>query len=195
MIRMRYKRLSLNRRELLTASILGVVAGVIASFAERADALLTSGNATPLGFINTYTWILVSAALFGIVGAIVTTEIQAFIGLMTLANPLSWLWPFVNLIFALAVGIVSLGIVRFNPSIKLRTRIIYMSITCAVLDVPLTYLVIVVVLGLPFFFYVMALPVYISLQLVPSTILAYTILKVILQSRLISSQLGRDSIE
>lgn len=84
----------------MIAMVLGVVAGVIASFAERADFIITGGNATPLGYVNTYTWLLVSATLFGPVGAIITTEVQAFLGLLTAANPLSWLWPFVNLVFA-----------------------------------------------------------------------------------------------
>jgi hypothetical protein len=49
----------------MAALLIGVVAGVLAAFAERVDALATGGNATPLGYINTYTWILVSATLFG----------------------------------------------------------------------------------------------------------------------------------
>jgi len=61
----------------MAAVILGVAGGSIASFAERVDAVLTGGNYTPLGYINTYTWILVSALLFGPLGPIITTEIQA----------------------------------------------------------------------------------------------------------------------
>jgi len=76
---------------LVGASMLGACAGVIASLAERVDAALTGGNYMPLGYVNTYVWVLVSAALFGLLGAIITTEVQAFIGLATLANPLSWL--------------------------------------------------------------------------------------------------------
>jgi len=161
--------------------MLGVVAGVIAIMAERADAAITGGNATPLGFINTYTWLLVSATMFGPVGAILTTEVQAFLGLITEANPLSWLWPFINLIFAVVVGIVSLLLSRSYPTIKLRTRLILMSLACAIMDIPLTYVVVVIVLGLPFRFYLLALPVYIALQLGPSTIISYVILRSILR--------------
>jgi hypothetical protein len=171
----------LHRREAITATILGVGAGIIASIAERADAIITGGNATPLGFINTYTWLLVSATLFGPVGAIITTEVQAFLGLITAANPLSWLWPFINLVFASVVGLVSLGISRFYPKINLRTRLILLSLTCAILDVPLTYIVVVLVLGLPFMVYVLALPMYIALQLMPSTIISYAIIRAILR--------------
>jgi uncharacterized membrane protein len=150
--------------------------------AERADAIITGGNGTPLGFINTYTWLLVSATMFGPVGAILTTEVQAFLGLITAANPLSWLWPFINLIFAVVVGVVSLGLSRFYPNIKLRTRLILLSFTCALLDVPLTYVVVVSVLGLPFKFYLLALPMYLTLQMGPSTIMAYVILRSILRA-------------
>jgi hypothetical protein len=180
------KFLGLGSRELMVASIFGVVAGVIASVTERVDAVVTGGNATPLGFVNTYTWLLVSAALFGPIGAVITTEVQAFLGLITAANPLSWLWPFVNLIFAVVVGSVSILISKFNRHITINTKLVLMSISCAILDIPLTYLVVVTILGLPFIFYLMALPVYIILQLVPSTIISYVILKAIYRSRILS---------
>ena len=173
----------LHGREPTTAIMLGVVGGVIAMMAERADTIITGGNATPLGFINTYTWLLVSATLFGPIGAIMTTEVQAFLGLVTGANPLSWLWPFINLIFGTVVGTASLYISKFYPTIRLRTKLILLSLICGLLDVPLTYVVIVLVLGLPFKFYILALPMYLILQLGPATILSYTILRSILRIR------------
>jgi len=166
----------------ITAIMLGVVAGVIASFAERADAIMTGGNATPLGFVNTYTWLLVSATLFGPLGAIITTEVQAFLGLVTGANPLSWLWPFINLVFAIVVGVVSEALSKLHPNIKLRSRLIVLSLTCALLDIPLTYVVMVTVLGLPFPLYLLALPMYIALQLIPSTVISYAIIRAILRT-------------
>ena len=172
----------LHGKEAITAIMFGVVAGVIAMMAERADAIITGGSATPLGFINTYTWLLVSATMFGPVGAVLTTEVQAFLGLITGANPLSWLWPFINLIYAVVVGIVSQSLARLYPSIKLRTRLMLLSLTCAILDVPLTYVVVVSVLGLPFKFYLLALPMYVILQLGPSTIISYAILRSILRA-------------
>jgi hypothetical protein len=174
--------LRIGRKEVTTAMTLGVVAGVISSIAERADAIITGGNATPLGFVNTYTWILVSATLFGPVGAITTTEVQAFLGLVTAANPLSWLWPIINLVFAATVGSSSVALSRLSPNIGIRTRLMLLSVICAVLDIPMTYVVIVIVLGLPFMFYVVALPIYIVLQLIPSTFISYIILKAIIRS-------------
>ena len=173
--------LKLRRKGMITAIMLGVVAGVIAMMAERADTIVTGGNATPLGFINTYTWLLVSATMFGPIGAVITTEVQALLGLITGANPLSWLWPVINLIFAVVVGIVSLSLSRFYPNIKLRSRLVLLSLTCALLDIPLTYVVVVLVLSLPFTFYLFALPMYITLQLGPATIISYTILRAILR--------------
>ena len=178
-------RLRISRRETITASILGVVGGLIASFAERADAIVTGGNATPLGFVNTYTWLLVSACLFGPTGAIITTEVQAFLGLVTAANPLSWLWPIINFVFALVIGFLSIGVAKLRPTMKIRTRLILLSGACAILDVPLTYLVIVMVLGLPFIFFLIALPIYMALQIVPSTIISYILLRAILRSGLV----------
>jgi hypothetical protein len=172
----------LQRREAITATMLGVVAGVVATIAERADAIMTGGNATPLGFINTYTWLLVSATMFGPLGAVLTTEVQAFLGLITAANPLSWLWPFINLVFAVVVGVVSTGLSKFYPKIKTHTRLMFLSLACALLDVPLTYVVVVSVLGLPFMVYLLVLPMYVTLQLVPSTIIAYAILRAIIRA-------------
>ena len=174
----------MRMRDVMIAMVLGVVAGVIASFAERADFALTGGNATPLGYVNTYTWLLVSATLFGPVGAIITTEVQAFLGLLTAANPLSWLWPFVNLVFAVVVGTVSVVLSKLHPRMKLHTRLLLLSLTCALVDIPMTYVVIVVVLGLPFTFYLVALPIYITLQLVPSTLISYAILHGILRAHI-----------
>lgn len=182
---MRFMSLELQRRDLITATMLGVVAGAIASIAERADVIITGGNATPLGFVNTYTWLLVSATMFGPIGAIVTTEVQALLGLVTGANPLSWLWPFINLVFAVVVGGISEALSRVRPKTSIGTRLVILSLTCALLDVPLTYLVVISVLGLPFALYLFALPIYIALQLVPSTAISYAILRGIKRARFV----------
>ncbi len=180
----------MRMRKIMIAMVLGVVAGVVASFAERADSAITGGNATPLGYINTYTWLLVSATIFGPVGAVITTEVQAFIGLITAANPLSWLWPFVNFVFAVVVGTVSVVLSKLHPKMKLHTRVLFLSLSCALLDIPMTYVVIVMVLGLPFNFYLLALPIYVTLQLVPSTLISYAILRGILRTQIIGVAQG-----
>ncbi len=180
--------ITIKRQNAMAALLMGVLAGVIAAFAERADAIATGGNATPLGYINTYTWILVSAVLFGFAGAIITTEIQAIIGLITLANPLSWLWPFINIVFAIAVGLIYVGFSHFRPQAKISTKLLLMSSACAFLDIPLVYVVLVVVLGLPFIAYLAALPMYLVLQLVPSTLLAYLVVKAIKRSKVLPVQ-------
>jgi hypothetical protein len=176
---------TLKHRNTMAALIMGVVAGVLAAFAERADALATGGNATPLGYINTYTWILVSAALFGFAGVIITTEIQAIIGLITMSNPLSWLWPLINLVFAIAVGFIAFGFTRFRPKAKISTKLLVMSTVCAVLDIPLVYVVMVMALGLPFIVYLAALPMYVVLQLVPSTLLSYMLVRALKRSKVL----------
>ena len=176
---------TLKHRNTMAALIIGVVAGVLAAFAERADALATGGNATPLGYINTYTWLLVSAALFGLAGAVITTEIQAVIGLLTMSNPLSWLWPFINLVFALGVGLIAFGFTRFRPKAKISTKLLVMSTACAVLDIPLVYVVMVMALGLPFIVYLAALPIYVVLQLVPSTLLSYLLVRALKRSKVL----------
>jgi hypothetical protein len=176
---------TLKHRNTMAALLLGVVAGVIATFAERADALATGGNATPLGYINTYTWILVSAALFGFAGVIITTEIQAILGLLTMSNPLSWLWPIINLVFAIVVGAIAFGFTRFRPNTKISTKLLVMSAACAVLNIPLVYVVMVMALGLPFIVYLAALPMYMVLQLVPSTLLSYMLVRTIKRSKIL----------
>jgi hypothetical protein len=178
--------LSLKRRDMMAAVILGVAVGAIATAAERVDAILTGGNYTPLGYINTYTWLIVSAILFGPVGSIMTTEIQAFIGLITFANPLSWLWPFINFLFALGVGLVSIAISRIRPRCRTSIKIILMSLACAILDIPLVYTVIVTVLGLPFGVYLGSLLIYVALQLIPSTFLSYVVVRAILRSEILA---------
>jgi len=174
-----------KHRNTMSALIMGVVAGVIAVFAERADALATGGNATPLGYINTYTWILISAVLFGFMGAVITTEIQALIGLVTMSNPLSWLWPIINLVFAIVVGAIAFGFTRFRPQAKLGTKLVVMSTACAFLNVPAVYVVMVMALSLPFIVYLAALPIYIVLQLVPSTLLAFMLVKALKRSKVL----------
>jgi len=175
-------RVIASRKELVGAIMLGVVAGVVASFAERVDATLTGGKYTPLGYVNTYVWILVAATLFGPLAPVITTEIQAFIGLLTFANPLSWLWPIVNFVFAVAAGFVSMALQKFNQSAKLITRVALMSLALAILDIPMVYVVVVMVLGLPFIVYLLSLPVYMLLQLIPTTLVAYAVIKAILRS-------------
>jgi len=171
------KMFNFDIKEFAGAVMLGVVAGALASITERVDAALTGGRYTPLGYINTYTWIIVSAMLFGPRAPIVTTEVQAFIGLVTFANPLSWLWPIINLVFAISVGISLVCIERFKPHLGIGTKVALLSLTCAILDVPMVYVVIVMVLNLPFLVYLISLPIYVILQLIPTTLLAYEIVK------------------
>jgi hypothetical protein len=57
-----------------------------------------------------------------------------------------------------------------------------MSLALAVLDVPMVYVVVVMVLGLPFTVYLFALPIYMILQLIPTTIISYAIIKAIMHS-------------
>jgi len=164
--------------------MLGVVAGVIAIAVERADLLMSGGSLQWLGYVNTYTWILVSALLFGFWGGIITTEVQAMLGLITITNPaLSWLWPFVNLIFAIGVGAVVVGFSKLRPNTKDSTILVIMSSVCALLDIPLVYFVMVTVLELPVSVYLAALPVYIILQLVPATLLSYFVVRALTRSK------------
>ena len=172
-------KLRLNIRDILTSMIFGVTAGIFASILERADAMLFGGSLTPLGYSNTYGWILLSAYLYGPFGALITTEIQATIGLLTVANPLSWLWPFVNALFAIVAGATAIVIQRVRPQSSAKSRIITMSFMLALLDIPAVYFVIVLVLGLPVIAYYAGLPLYIGLQLVPATLIAYLLLQAI----------------
>ncbi|MEM2941806.1 MAG: hypothetical protein QXT81_00020 [Candidatus Bathyarchaeia archaeon] len=180
----RRTRLKLGMHEILTSMIFGVVAGVLASILERADSMITGGNATPLGYSNTYAWVLLSAYLYGPIGALITTEVQALIGLLTIANPLSWLWPAVNAVFALVAGCTALLIQKVHPQTSVKTRLVIMSLTLAILDIPAVYLVIVIVLGLPLIAYQLALPMYIGLQLVPATLVAWLLLQALERTKL-----------
>ncbi len=177
-----------KRTHKLAALMLGVVAGVIAILVERADFAVSSNY---LGYVNSYTWLLVSALLFGFWGAIITTEIQALIGLVAYTSPLSIVWPFINLIFALGVGAVAVCFSKFRPNAKDSTKLLAMSGTCALLDIPLVYLVMMVFLpmlvGVPMHYmaYLAALPIYIVLQLVLSTFLAYSIIRALKRSKIV----------
>lgn len=170
-------KLRLGMRDILTSMIFGVTAGVLASILERVDAVITGGSATPFGYSNTYAWVLLSAYLYGPFGALIMTEVQALIGLLTAANPLSWLWPAVNAVFAIAAGSTALIIQKARPKSSAKIRIMTMSVALALLDVPAVYFVVVLVLSLPMIVYYFALPMYIGLQLVPATLLAYLLLK------------------
>ena len=175
---------NLGMRDILTSTVFGVTAGVLASILERIDTVITGGNATPLGYSNTYAWILLSAYLYGPLGALVTTEVQALIGLLTVANPLSWLWPAINALFALVAGSTAIAIRKIRPETSARSYIISMSIALALLDIPAVYLVVVLTLGLPIIAYYLSLPIYIGLQLVPATIVAYLLLRFLEKSGL-----------
>ena len=170
-------KLRINTRDILTSMVFGVTAGVFASILERVDTIITGGNATPLGYSNTYGWILLSAYLYGPLGALITTEIQAIIGLLTVANPLSWLWPAINAVYAIVAGVTAITIQRIRSQSSTKTRIIIMSFMLALLNIPAVYFVMVLVLGLPVIAYYIGLPLYIGLQLVPATLIAYLLLR------------------
>jgi len=101
------------------------------------------------------------------------------IGLLTVANPLSWLWPAVNAAFALLAGFVAILMQRVRSKSSTKTRLIIMSAALSLLDIPAVYFVMVIVLGLPVIVYQLALPMYIGLQLVPATLVAYLLLRVL----------------
>lgn len=179
---------SIRRKKDMAALIMGVAAGVIAMVAERADAGLTGGQATPLGYINTYTWLLVAIALTGLRGGIITTEIQAILGLVTFSNPLSWLWIPMNLVFAIVAGATWMAVSKLKFA-GLKSKLFVSSVSCALLDIPMVYVVIVLALGLPFVAYIGVLPMYIALQIIPSSILAFFIVKTINRSGILGKSM------
>jgi hypothetical protein len=61
-----------------------------------------------------------------------------------------------------------------------------MNAACAFLNIPAVYVVIVLALGLPFVVYLAALPMYIVLQLVPSTILSYMLVRALKRSKVLT---------
>lgn len=72
---------------------------------------------------------------------------------------------------------------------KLHSRLLLLSLTCALLGIPMTYVVIVIALALPFTFYLIALPIHITLQMVPSTLVSYAIVRGVLLSRITEAAL------
>ena len=58
-------KLKLGMHQILTSMVFGVTAGVLASMLERIDAAITGGQFTPLGYSNTYAWVLLSAYFYG----------------------------------------------------------------------------------------------------------------------------------
>ena len=117
--------------------------------------------------------------MYGPLGALITTEVQAIIGLLTAANPLSWLWPAINAVYAIVAGVTAITIQRMRPQSSTKIRIITMSFMLALLNIPAVYFVMVLVLGLPVIVYYFGLPLYIGLQLIPATLIAYLLLRTI----------------
>ncbi|MEM3546440.1 MAG: hypothetical protein QW547_04940 [Candidatus Bathyarchaeia archaeon] len=90
----------------------------------------------------------------------------------------------INLIFAVAISLTLIGIEKFYQHAGLGARIIVLSLICTLLDVPLVYVVVVIVLGLSIIAYLVSLPIYATLQLIPITLLSYEITRRLIRLRI-----------
>jgi len=60
----------------------------------------------------------------GPLAPLTTTEVQAFIGLATFANQLSWLWPIINRAFAASMGVSLSRIKRFKSQLGIGAKLL-----------------------------------------------------------------------
>ena len=89
--------LRLDTRTIVGALLLGVAFSATMQITERLDQLWTGGLAVPLGFTFGQLWWPVTVIFFGLTGALVASNFNPILAVLSATHPLAWSFFFLNM--------------------------------------------------------------------------------------------------
>ena len=89
--------LRLDTRTIVGGLLLAVAFSATMQITERLDQIWTGGIAVPLGHTGGAIWWPVTVIYFGLTGALLTSNFNPILAILSATHPLAWSFPFLNM--------------------------------------------------------------------------------------------------
>lgn len=127
--------LRLDTRTIVGALLLGVAFSATMQITERLDQLWTGGLAVPLGFTFAQLWWPVTVIFFGLTGALITSNFNPILAVLSATHPLAWSFFFLNMAETIPLAYMFRWHLRTRGALTLIPFMIYCSIGCLIANI------------------------------------------------------------
>jgi len=142
--------LRLDTRTIVGALLLGVAFSATMQITERLDQLWTGGLAVPLGYTFAQLWWPTTVIFFGLTGALIASNFNPIIAVLSATHPLAWSFFFLNMAETIPLAFLFRWHLRNRGEITFGAFMTYIAIGTAIANIVQAIGLYMIVLGLGF---------------------------------------------
>lgn len=142
--------LRLDTRTVVGSLLLAVAFSANMQITERLDQLWTGGLGVPLGYTFAQLWWPTTVIFFGLTGALITSNFNPIIAVLSATHPLAWSFFFLNMSETIPLTFLFRWHLRNRGEITLVPFLIYIAIGAGIANIVQAIGLYMVVLNLPF---------------------------------------------
>lgn len=139
-----------DTRTLVGALLLAVAFSANMQITERIDQIWTGGLGVPLGHTFAQLWWPTAVIYFGLTGALIVSNFNPIIAVLSATHPLAWSFFFLNMSEMIPLAFLFRAQFRRNPDISLATFVLFVALCDGFVNIVQALGLYVVVLKLGF---------------------------------------------
>lgn len=139
-----------DTRTLVGALLLAVAFSANMQITERIDQIWTGGLGVPLGHTFAQLWWPTAVIYFGLTGALIVSNFNPIIAVLSATHPLAWSFFFLNMSEMIPLAFLFRAQFRRNPDISLATFVVFVAVCDGFVNIVQALGLYVVVLKLGF---------------------------------------------
>jgi len=139
-----------DTRTLVGALLLAVAFSANMQITERIDQIWTGGLGVPLGHTFAQLWWPTAVIYFGLTGALIVSNFNPIIAVLSATHPLAWSFFFLNMSEMIPLAFLFRAQFRRNPDISLATFVVFVALCDGFVNIVQALGLYVVVLKLGF---------------------------------------------
>ena len=139
-----------DTRTLVGALLLAVAFSANMQITERIDQIWTGGLGVPLGHTFAQLWWPTAVIYFGLAGALIVSNFNPIIAVLSATHPLAWSFFFLNMSEMIPLAFLFRAQFRRNPDISLATFVLFVAVCDVFVNIVQALGLYVVVLKLGF---------------------------------------------
>ena len=139
-----------DTRTLVGALLLAVAFSANMQITERIDQIWTGGLGVPLGHTFAQLWWPTAVIYFGLAGALIVSNFNPIIAVLSATHPLAWSFFFLNMSEMIPLAFLFRAQFRRNPDISLATFVLFVALCDGFVNIVQALGLYVVVLKLGF---------------------------------------------
>ncbi len=139
-----------DTRTLVGALLLAVAFSANMQITERIDQIWTGGLGVPLGHTFAQLWWPTAVIYFGLTGALIVSNFNPIIAVLSATHPLAWSFFFLNMSEMIPLAFLFRAQFRRNPDISLATFVLFVAVCDGFVNIVQALGLYVVVLELGF---------------------------------------------